>query len=81
MYLVKLVISDSFCITFFMPRSMFKTVKNKLLNTITACPKLVTLGIGLAVIFVIRTAIGLVDHQSVFATNTNNRENVAVSKY
>jgi len=50
-----------------MPSSMFKYLKEKLLNTVTAHPKLVTLGVGLAITFVIGTAIGMVDHQQVFA--------------
>jgi hypothetical protein len=37
------------------------------MNVITAHPKLVTFGIGLGITFVIGTAIGMVDHQQVFA--------------
>jgi len=42
-------------------------IKQKLLNTLTAQPKLVTLGIGLAITFVIGIAIGMVDHQEALA--------------
>jgi hypothetical protein len=51
------------------------------LNIVTAHPKLVTLGIALGITFVVGTAFGMVDHQSVFAataTNTNNVGNAAV---
>jgi hypothetical protein len=37
------------------------------MNLLTAHPKLVTFGIGLAITFVIGTAIGMVDHQQVLA--------------
>ena len=47
-----------------MPSSMFKYLKEKLLNTVTAHPKLVTLGVGLAITFVIGTTMGMVDHQA-----------------
>jgi uncharacterized membrane protein len=46
---------------------MFKLLKEKLLSSITAHPKLVTFGIGLAITFVVGTAIGLVDHNQAFA--------------
>jgi len=54
--------------------------KDKIMNIITAHPKLVTFGIGLAITFVIGTAIGMVDHNQAFAltqTNTNNGGNAA----
>ena len=38
--------------------------KDKIMNMVTTHPKLVTLGIGLAVTFVVGTAIGMVDHQA-----------------
>ena len=50
-----------------MPRSMLKSLKEKVSSTITAHPTLVTFGIGLSVTFVIGTAIGMLDHQQVFA--------------
>jgi hypothetical protein len=50
---------------------MFKSIKEKLLSTITAHPKLVTLGIGLAVMFIFGTAIGMVDHQAFAGPNGN----------
>ena len=37
-------------------------IKQKLLNAISAHPKLVTLGIGLALTLAIGTAIGMLDH-------------------
>jgi uncharacterized membrane protein len=43
------------------------SLKDKIMNIITAHPKLVTFGIGLAITFVIGTAIGMLDHQQVFA--------------
>ncbi len=46
-------------------------IKNKIVNAITAHPRLVTLGIGLAVTFVIGTAMGLVDHSLAFASALN----------
>ena len=56
----------SFILPLFKPRSMLKTIKEKVSSAITAHPKFVTLGIGLVVTFVVGTAIGLVDHD-VFA--------------
>jgi uncharacterized membrane protein len=44
------------------------SLKTKIMNIITAHPKLVTFGIGLGITFVIGTAIGLVDHQQAFAS-------------
>jgi hypothetical protein len=38
-----------------------KSFKNKIMNLLTAHPKLVTFGIGLAITFVIGAAIGVVD--------------------
>jgi hypothetical protein len=43
---------------------MFKSLKEKVLNSITAHPKLVTFGIGLAITFVIGTAIGMLEHHN-----------------
>jgi hypothetical protein len=40
------------------------SIKDKITNMITAHPKLVTLGIGLAITFAIGTAIGMVDHDA-----------------
>ncbi len=39
-----------------------KGLKEKLVNIIASNPKSVTFGIGLAITFVIGTAIGMVDH-------------------
>jgi hypothetical protein len=44
------------------------SLKTKIMNIITAHPKLVTFGIGLAITFVVGTAIGMVDHQQAFAS-------------
>jgi hypothetical protein len=46
--------------------------KDKIMNVITAHPKLVTFGIGLGITFVIGTAIGMVDHNQAFAYNNGN---------
>ena len=54
------------------------SLKDKIMNMVTAHPKLVTLGIGLAITFVIGTAIGMVDHQSAYAAgilNTGGQDN------
>jgi hypothetical protein len=37
------------------------------MNVVIAHPRLVTLGIGLVVTFVVGTAIGMLDHQQAFA--------------
>jgi hypothetical protein len=41
--------------------------KDKIMNILIGHPKLVTLGIGLAITFVIGTAIGMLDHNQAFA--------------
>ena len=41
--------------------------KDKIMNIVTAHPKLVTLGIGLGITFVIGTAIGMVETQQAHA--------------
>jgi quinol-cytochrome oxidoreductase complex cytochrome b subunit len=41
---------------------MFKYLKEKVLSSITAHPKLALFGIGLAITFMIGTAIGMVEH-------------------
>jgi len=54
-------------------------IKNRLLNAITAHPKLVTFGIGLAITFSIGIAIGMLDHNQAFASKgltTGNDKNV-----
>jgi hypothetical protein len=43
------------------------SLKDKIMNIVTAHPKHVTLGIGLAITFVVGTAIGSIDHSSVYA--------------
>jgi len=45
--------------------------KDKIMNIITAHPKLVTFGIGLAITFVIGTVIGMVDHNQAFAISVS----------
>ena len=45
--------------------------KQKLLNAISAHPKLVTFGIGLVITMAIGTAIGMLDPHQVLAYNTN----------
>ena len=46
--------------------------KDKVMNMIIARPKLVTLGIGLVITFVVETAIGMVDHQQINALQGND---------
>lgn len=41
--------------------------KDKITNVIAAHPKLVTFGIGVAITFIVGTAIGAVDHNQAFA--------------
>jgi hypothetical protein len=48
------------------------SLKDKIVNAITAHPRLVTLGIGLAVTFVVGIAVGMVDHNQVFARTHNH---------
>jgi len=43
------------------------SLKDKIISAIASHPKLVTFGIGLAVTFVIGTAIGLSDQNQAFA--------------
>jgi hypothetical protein len=54
---------------YFISIKVIMSIKTKIMNIITAHPKLVTFGIGLAIAFVIGTAIGMVDanHQLAFA--------------
>jgi hypothetical protein len=50
------------------------------MNMITTHPKLVTFGIGLAITFVIGTAIGMVDHNQAFAIHQHNHASVSGSQ-
>jgi hypothetical protein len=50
------------------------SLKDKIMNIITAHPKLVTFGIGLAITFVIGAAIGMVDHEA-FARQSISQHN------
>lgn len=51
--------------------SVLMSIKDKIENIITRHPRLVTFGIGLAITFTIGIAIGMVDHNSVFAWRSN----------
>ncbi len=55
------------------------SIKNKIITAITAHPKLVTFGIGLAITFVIGTAIGMVDHEAFASTQTNSNSDSNVN--
>ncbi len=44
------------------------SLKQKIINTITVHPRLVTFGIGLAITFVVGTAIGMISPEQVSAT-------------
>lgn len=46
------------------------SLKDKILNIAAAHPKLVTFGIGLAITFVIGTAIGMIEPRQVIARVT-----------
>ena len=43
------------------------SIKDKIMNIVAAHPKLIILGIGLTITFVVGTAMGMIDHNSVFA--------------
>ena len=47
------------------------SLKTKIMNMVTSHPKLVTFGIGLAITFVIGTAIGMIEHNQAFAFLNN----------
>jgi hypothetical protein len=48
-------------------------IKQKLRNAVSAHPKLVTLGIGLAIIMAVGTTIGMLDHSHMaFAIQQHN---------
>jgi hypothetical protein len=51
------------------------SLKTKIMNIITAHPKLVTFGIGLAITFVVGTAIGMIDYNQAFASPINTGSN------
>ncbi len=51
------------------------SLKAKIINAITAHPKLVTLSIGFAITFSIATVIGMMDHNQVFAGPINTGSN------
>jgi hypothetical protein len=40
------------------------SLKDKIMNSITAHPKIVTFGIGLAITFVVGAAIGMLNHHN-----------------
>ena len=55
------------------------SIKQKLLNAISAHPKLAAFGIGLAITMAVGAAVGMLDHSHIaYATNTNNGGNAAV---
>jgi hypothetical protein len=45
------------------------SLKDKIMNMVLVHPKLVTLGIGLAITFVVGIAIGMLDHNKTFAVH------------
>ena len=47
------------------------SLKDKIMNIISAHPKFVTFGIGLAITFVVGTAIGMLNHNQAFAHNAD----------
>ena len=47
---------------------LIMSLKSKIMNTITAHPKLVMFGIGLGITFVVGTAIGLISPEQALAT-------------
>lgn len=51
------------------------TLKTKIMNMVASHPKLLTFGIGLAITFVIGTAIGMVDHNQAFAFTGGGNSN------
>jgi hypothetical protein len=48
------------------------SIKTKIMNIVTAYPKLLTFDIGLAITFVIGAAIGMADHNKAFAIANGN---------
>ena len=53
------------------------SLKTKIMNIVTAHPKLVTFGIGLAITFAVGTALGIVDNHTVAAiTQMNTQDHV-----
>jgi uncharacterized membrane protein len=50
------------------------SLKGKIMDIITVHPRLVTFGIGLTITFVVGTAIGMVDHNQVFAIHQSNHQ-------
>lgn len=52
-------------------------IKQKLLNAISAHPKLATLGIGLAITLAIGTAIGMVDHSHMAYAHAQQQQALA----
>jgi hypothetical protein len=50
------------------------SLKDKIMNMITAHPKLVMFGIGLGITFVIGAALGLIDQNQVFAIHQSNHQ-------
>jgi hypothetical protein len=48
------------------------SIKTKIMNIVTAYPKLLTFGIGLAITFVIGATIGMADHNQAYAIANGN---------
>ena len=55
------------------------SIKQKLLNTITIHPKLVTFGVGIALTMAVGTAIGMLDHGHIALLAVNFNKGNAVS--
>jgi hypothetical protein len=55
---------------------MFKYLKEKVLSSITAHPKLAMFGIGLAITFVIGIAIGMVEHGQITSEAFAHRQSI-----
>jgi hypothetical protein len=51
------------------------SIKDKIMDIVTAHPKLVTFGIGLGITFVIGTAIGMLDHNQLAFAGNGQRSN------
>jgi hypothetical protein len=54
---------------------MFKSLKEKVLDSITAHPRLAKFDIGLAITFVVGTAIGMLEHHNLAYANVDSHGN------
>jgi hypothetical protein len=50
------------------------SLKQKVVNAISAHPKLATFAIGLAITMAVGTALGMLDHQQLAFANFNNQQ-------